>query len=161
MPMNLVARPTLALLHGVERVVKMLNLLLVAQREHRLVGAGTTCSSSPPCCQGGRLPQAPCQHHKMVDANVLAWTFHMLSTAAPAHIAPLMAEGRAAIAPIGNVRAWKEAGRGYIIPRSSRTAWWLGTGTVAQRAVIRLQRIDVYARVCSCRQCWASKCRGL
>jgi hypothetical protein len=21
--------------------------------------------------------------------------------------------------------------------------------------------IDVYARVCSCRQCWASKCRGL
>jgi hypothetical protein len=20
---------------------------------------------------------------------------------------------------------------------------------------------DVYARVCSCRQCWASKCRGL
>jgi dsDNA-binding SOS-regulon protein len=23
------------------------------------------------------------------------------------------------------------------------------------------QRYDVYARVCSCRQCWASKCRGL
>jgi hypothetical protein len=22
-------------------------------------------------------------------------------------------------------------------------------------------RVDVYARVCSCRQCWASKCRGL
>jgi hypothetical protein len=22
-------------------------------------------------------------------------------------------------------------------------------------------RCDVYARVCSCRQCWASKCRGL
>jgi hypothetical protein len=21
--------------------------------------------------------------------------------------------------------------------------------------------VDVYARVCSCRQCWASKCRGL
>jgi hypothetical protein len=23
------------------------------------------------------------------------------------------------------------------------------------------RRADVYARVCSCRQCWASKCRGL
>jgi hypothetical protein len=21
--------------------------------------------------------------------------------------------------------------------------------------------LDVYARVCSCKQCWASKCRGL
>jgi hypothetical protein len=26
---------------------------------------------------------------------------------------------------------------------------------------VRRQVIDVYARVCSCRQCWASKCRGL
>jgi hypothetical protein len=108
MHMDLVARPTLALLRGVEMVVKMLNLLLVAQREHRLVGDGTTCSSSPPRCQGGRLPQAPCQHHKMVDANVLAWTFHMLSTAAPAHIAPSMAEGRAAIAPVGATRAGEQ-----------------------------------------------------
>jgi hypothetical protein len=35
-------------------------------------------------------------------------------------------------------------------PRRERHAARRGAGVV-----------DVYARVCSCRQCWASKCRGL
>jgi hypothetical protein len=26
---------------------------------------------------------------------------------------------------------------------------------------VELRVVDIYVRICSCRQCWASKCRGL
>jgi hypothetical protein len=39
---------------------------------------------------------------------------------------------------------------------ASRCRWWSAPCSRTSRVAT-----DVYARVCSCRQCWASKCRGL
>jgi hypothetical protein len=39
-----------------------------------------------------------------------------------------------------------------------RCSWrWMWSSRTAPGSLLT----DVYARVCSCRQCWASKCRGL
>jgi hypothetical protein len=45
--------------------------------------------------------------------------------------------------------------------RSVASCRWTQPSSMRASLVARALATDVYARVCSCRQCWASKCRGL
>jgi hypothetical protein len=55
--------------------------------------------------------------------------------------------------------------KGWVCGVVEEDSDWLGSSTgphtkeVWMRLATRMS--DVYARVCSCRQCWASMCRGL
>jgi hypothetical protein len=76
------------------------------------------------------------QAHHMV-ARPSPWLrHHMVRLGGP--------PSNAALSPISSPRRGKPKGR-ISFPRK-----------ILQAAVV-----DVYAHVCSCRQCWASKCRGL